>query len=274
MKHILILASFIFLSEISFGQTDHVIIESSREFPIYSEAVDDTFHIQVSLPPGYSTQETNYPIIYLLDSDRSFGLVNGIAFWLKFDRLIPDVIIVGIAYKKQWWQKRSRDYTPTRGSEKDWGGWALAGGSDHFLNFIDKELNSKLKDFRIDWTNKTIIGHSFGGIFATYALFNKPHLFDNYISISPALNWDDKYLFNTSVENLQSKTSKSIVFTAIGELDRENIVTPWREFNKYVEENKIPNLDWYSIEYKDQTHSSVLPVAITDGLRKVLDLKK
>ena len=73
-----------------------------------------------------------------------------------------------------------------------------------------------------------------------------------------------------TTEGFQSKMTKSSVFTAIGELDKRNIVIPWREFNKYIDEKNFLNLDWYTVEYKDQTHSSVLPIAIADGLRKLL----
>lgn len=271
MKNATPILLILFLTDILFGQDRQVSVKSSVEFPMFSKSVDDTFHIQISLPESYQNDSLNYPVLYLLDSDKSFGMVSDITRWLKFDCLIPDLIIVGIAYKDQWWQKRSRDYTPSKDNAKNWGEWPLAGGADLFLDFIENGLNSTLTKFRINWQSKFIIGHSFGGILATYALWNRPHLFDNYICISPALIWDYKYLFDSPDYKLRTKTVRTRVYTAIGELDEDKIRVPWLEYNEHVAQKKLSNLDWYSMDYKYQSHSSVLTIAISDGLRKLLE---
>ncbi len=256
-----------------FGQSN-VALGTSFEIPMYSESIGDSLFIQIALPADYGTGEKEYPVIYLLDSDRSFGMVKGICWWLNFDKVIPNVIIVGLAYKKDWWQKRSRDYTPTKDHARNWGDWPIAGGSEQYLEFIERELNPILTEYRINWKEKTIIGHSFGGILATYSLFHKPTLFGNYISISPALIWDNHYLAKMNYKQLEDNTVELYVFTAIGELDSEKITSTWSDFNDLMESRNLENLKWEPRKYEDQTHSSVLPIAISDGLRKVFSEKE
>ena len=274
MRAYLMCIKFVLVSGLIFGQTDHVSLECTEEFTIISQAVKDSFFIQVSLPGDYGSSNKNYPILYLLDSDPSFGMVKGIAWWLNFDKLIPDVIIVGIAYKEHWWEKRSRDYTPTKNEAGDWGDWPLAGGADHFIDFLSDELNPALEKYSVGEHSKTVIGHSFGGLLTTYILLTKPSLFDNYISISPALIWNHNYLMTLPLSELQKLDSERHVFTGVGGLDGEKIVKPWEEFNAYISKEKMVRLNWETKFYPDQTHSSVLPVAIADGLRAILGKEK
>ena len=63
-----------------------------------------------------------YPVVYLLDADKSVGMAKDIADWLMFGKEIQDIIIVGISYSKDdetWWQNRSRDYIPTSDTLSD-----------------------------------------------------------------------------------------------------------------------------------------------------------
>ena len=58
--------------------------------------------------------------------------------------------------------------------------------------------------------DKTIIGQSLGGLFATEVLLKKPTLFNKYIIISPSLWWDNGSLLNQSsnllTENYNQQT--------------------------------------------------------------------
>ncbi len=245
-------------------------IENSEVLLVVSQAVKDTFYIQISLPLDYDHTDQKYPVIYVLDANRSFGLTTDISRWLTFGDEVLPAIIVGISYNKDWWQKRSRDYTPTKDKMKNWGDWPMAGGADMFIFSIKHEINTRLAQYRIDWTNRTIIGLSFGGLFVNYALFRFPHMFDNYLMVSPALIWDNKYLFSLTREELKSNKSAIRVFTAIGTLDEEKIITPWRQMNSSINSGKYERISWISEEYHNQTHLSVLPIAITDGLKNLL----
>lgn len=276
MKKQVVSILFVFLVQSSLlGQElKSVEVDSSYEILLFSQQVKDTFYIQVSLPFDYGLTNREYPIIYVLDADRTFGLTTDISRWLTFGQEIPPTIIVGISYKKNWWQKRSRDYTPTKDKIKNWGDWPLSGGADIFISVVNNEINALLKKYRIDWSNRTIIGLSFGGLFVNYVLFKSPFMFDNYLIISPALIWDNKFLFSVNREDLKSNKSAIKVFTAIGAMDEKKIITPWKEMNYLIKSEIYEKVSWTFREYKNQTHLSVLPIAVTEGLKSLLGNSK
>jgi uncharacterized protein len=234
---------------------------------IYSEFVEDTFHIYISLPAEYNITDQSYPVIYLLDADRSFGMTRDIIRWLNFSREIPSAILVGIAYQEDWWQKRSRDYTPYPDKLCIWGDWPLAGGASNFIAFIKNELDNKLDSLRINQTERSIIGHSLGGLFCLYVLFTNPDLFNNYLIISPAVLWNN-YAVMEDTQILFNAKNPIKVFTALGSLeDQEKLVLPWNRLNEMMSQNNIHHVFWKSHLYEEQTHISVMPAAITDGLK-------
>lgn len=265
------IALAIFIQPVLYGQT-MVSLDNTDFFTFHFENVQDTFLIQVSLPGNYVNTANHYPVIFLLDSERMFGMAHNIVHWLKYSREIPDVIVVGIAYDKNWWQKRSRDYTPVKDRSKTCGAWPLAGGADNIILFLQEELAPELKRYRIDDNNRSIIGLSFGGLFVNYALFSNPDMFDNYLIICPALIWDDHFLFRMDNQLKAASNKRKKVFTAVGSLDdKVKIIDPWENMNSLIAEEKCPNLIWKPRIYDDYGHISVIPVALTDGLKFLLN---
>ncbi|MBI5913922.1 MAG: alpha/beta hydrolase [Bacteroidetes bacterium] len=265
---------FLFVNQFLFSQEPgKVTLDNTAAFPIYSTIIKDSFIIQIAFPDNFRNSEKKYPAIYILDSNRTFGMAKDIVDWLSFGTEIPETVVVGISYQQDWWQKRSRDYTPTTGKMNNWGEWPMAGGADNFIRFIETELNPIIESrYKIDRDNQTIVGLSFGGLFANYVLFSKPELFDNYLMINPALIWNDRFIFGIG-EDFKSKVqdSKIKVFTAVGMLDEVRIIEPWKEMNEMIKSQFPANVLWISKAYENQTHLSLLPAALTDGLKILLN---
>ena len=69
------------------------------------------------------------------------------------------------------------------------------GGGPRFLEFIHTELKPLIEaEYPADPADATIFGDSFGGLFSTFVLLNRPHTFQRYIIGSPSLFWNDKVL--------------------------------------------------------------------------------
>jgi uncharacterized protein len=165
--------------------------------------VDQTYHIQVALPDAYADGTRSFPVVYVLDAERSFGMAADVARWLRFERVLPDVIVVGIAYGEgvaAWWQKRSRDYTPGPDRSRVWGDWPLAGGAGSFADCLEQELIPLIDGaYRTVPGDRTIVGLSFGGLFGAHLLFTRPHLFSRYVLVGPALAWDHQRVFDAGL---------------------------------------------------------------------------
>jgi alpha-beta hydrolase superfamily lysophospholipase len=59
-------------------------------------------------------------------------------------------------------------------------------GKEAYLPTVDRDYRTR--PYRV------LIGHSLGGLFARYALMNRPEVFNGYLIISPSLWWDDQAL--------------------------------------------------------------------------------
>ena len=98
-----------------------------------------------------------------------------------------------------------------------------SGGANPFLAFIEHELFPLVeKEYRVDTSNRGLLGSSYGGLFAAWTMVNRPELFQRFIMASPALYWDD-YLFFKKEEELwhKSKTLNAKVYVSAGEKELE-----------------------------------------------------
>ena len=93
----------------------------------------------------------------------------------------------------QFASHRSRDLIPTHAPQDKITVYPEAtpesGGADHFLAFIEHELFPLVeKEYRVDTSDRGLIGSSYGGLFAAWTMVNRPELFQRYISGLPRSN--------------------------------------------------------------------------------------
>jgi len=251
-----------------------VALVNTEQFNIISENVrDENYVVQVGLPADYSGSKKTYPVLYVLDGDKSFGMTKEICDWLMWDGEIKDLIVVGISYGKgtaTWWEKRARDYTQYPDTVYYY--YPNAGGADNFLRFIKEELFPTInRRYRTMPDSGTIMGISFGGLLTSYTLFAHPEMFKNYIIISPSLFWNDNSILKTESDYFnQHKELNKSVYVAYGSLDDKDwTINPTDEFLKAVQEHNYSGLKFYSEIFKGETHISVYPEAMTHGLKKM-----
>jgi hypothetical protein len=81
---------------------------------------------------------------------------------------------------------RNRDLVPFSTPYAD-----TTSGGVQYLEFLQQELIPFVEsNYRVAPLDRTIWGYSFGGLFALYALFQKPDLFQRYIIVD---GFDEKY---------------------------------------------------------------------------------
>lgn len=180
---------------------------------ISSKILNQERIVNVYLPESYTNEDAgNYPVIYLLDGSMNedfihiVGLVQFGSFsWIN---MVPESIVVGISNID-----RKHDFTFPTKNEQDKKDFPTTGGSQKFIQFIEKELQPFItKNYRTT-TTKTIIGQSLGGLLATEILFTKSELFDNYIIVSPSLWWNDESLLQMPLPTFEKEKS---IFIAVG----------------------------------------------------------
>ncbi|NUM62713.1 MAG: alpha/beta hydrolase [Ignavibacteriaceae bacterium] len=237
---------------------------NTTEQNIYSESVNDTFRILVSLPDNYSLNEQKYPVLYVLDGDIAFGMAASIARYLQIGDNIPELIIVGIGYgsiDKSAGEKRKRDYRPTS-----------ANGAENFLSFLEEELIPLIdSNYRTVQGDRTINGYSIGGLFGLYSLFTKPEIFSRYILGSPSLSWDEYSIFKYE-ENSPGKISdkKINIFISVGsEEPDEKYFNPIDNLVTQMQERKYSGVKLEAKVFDGSTHLAGPPESLTHGLLSV-----
>lgn len=99
--------------------------------------------------------------------------------------LARDVIIVGLGNPEH----RDRDYTPDRGPTTPEG----YGGAANFYNFLVYELIPYIDaNYHTDAVNRTLIGHSYDGLFTLFALLSEgadQRHFNAFVASSPTIGF-------------------------------------------------------------------------------------
>ena len=223
-----------------------------------SEVLNERKTIVVIPPYNYKDRpDEKFPVVYVLDPGNNlfatFGIVNYYSDMLK---IMPRMIIVGIVSGD-----REKDYLPTPSKEQPTGG-----GADKFLRFINSELVTLIDSTYPVNTERCIIGHSAGGLFAIYALVNQPELFNSFICIDPSLWYDDQSCIKAMPEFLKyNKKIKKSIFISLSN-EKEMGVFPFIEvLEKYAPEG----FNWDYIHYKSETHNSLGFKSICAGFEMI-----
>lgn len=176
------------------------------------------YRLFVSLPPAYSAKDTTtHPVLYVLDGNDAFPLIQAARRYLGEGGAIPQVIIVGIGYPDgdDAMTRRTLDLTPTPG--RDATSRLPSGGAPAFLETIRRDVVPLIERTYRTRSDRALLGHSYGGLFALYALHTAPELFERYGIFSPATWWDDRRLLRELANAGQLRApSAARVFVAVG----------------------------------------------------------
>jgi predicted alpha/beta superfamily hydrolase len=162
----------------------------------------------VYLPPGYSVEQSRYPVLYLNDGQNLFDpttafLGNDWGLGVLVDGLIRSgeiqpVIIAGIYNRGE---KRALDYTPVRDAQGNGGGAAAYGRwiREHLKPFIDHRYRTLAGPLHTG-----LGGSSLGGLVSLYLGLRNPETFGRLLVMSPSVWWAGRAILKT-VGSLRSK---------------------------------------------------------------------
>jgi len=166
----------------------------------FSQAVGDSFAIYTQLPLEYQdSTHKQYSVVVILDANFHFPMLAASLHQYEKAGLLPPLIVVGIGYPSFALMDslRVRDYLYPAALPAD--ELKAPGGGEAFRQFVTQELLPTIDStYRTSPNNRTLLGHSFGGYFALYALLsqakNKTREFDNIVAASPSVWYHNFYL--------------------------------------------------------------------------------
>lgn len=168
---------------------------------IFSETLKSQQKFWIKFPENYNVEsDTTYPVVYLLDG---FSLKEylQVVYHNYQGHYLPHMILVGIS------NEQNRTYNLTTSKVESRQGTRMnveTGGADQFVQFIEKELMPHIDKTCKTTLHRTLIGHSYAGLFTINMLINHSHLFNNYIAIDPSLDWDNQKLLKEAKRKLET----------------------------------------------------------------------
>ncbi|MCX2721422.1 alpha/beta hydrolase [Roseibium salinum] len=176
-------------------------IPGTAAYDLVSARNGQTYRVFVHIPAGEPPAE-GWPVLYLTDGNAVIGTaveaMRAQAGYPTGTNVAPGVIVaIGYPTDDPYDPlRRSWDLSPLPGKTyppffAD-GPDVKTGGGEEFLGFIEADVKPFVHSLaRIDPARQSLFGHSFGGLFALFAFFTRPHAFRNWIAASPAIFWDD-----------------------------------------------------------------------------------
>lgn len=230
---------------------------------ITSNVLGEERRLIVGLPQGYQGGSQQYPVMYLLDGDGHFLHTTGIIQFLAAQGYMPPRIVVAIPNTD-----RTRDLTPTPGEE-----WAermpTAGGADHFLSFLADELIPWVDDNYRTADYSVLVGHSFGGLFAAYALLTRPEAFHAYVSISPSLWWNDRSMVELASATIEEQPwSGRYLYMTMGN-EGGDMLPAAAGLASVFKASAPDGFAWEFVWMDDETHGSIPHKSTYDALEWV-----
>lgn len=250
---------------------------------LFSKTLDEYREFWVKLPENYDfNNDQEYPVVFLLDG---ISLQNSLEtvydnYWGHY---LPNMILVGISNRTN----RTRDLTTSKVNMRRGSSFKKeSGGAENFTKFIENELIPYIDNKYRSLGHRTLIGHSYAGLFTINMLINHKHLFQNYIAIDPSLDWDNQKLLKEAKEKLTSESYKGkSLFVSLAaeqlhiwdeEVTMENIMNDSSEFtlfarsiiefSNYTKSQKKNGLNFSWKVYNEDLHGTVPLPSIRDGL--------
>lgn len=270
------------------------VIEGTETYVLRSELTGKEYRISVGLPYDYHDEpEKKWPVVYHLDGNVYFGMVTEIVRTMALCGPTSDAVVVGIGYangiqtNEAWVDfiaMRDHDLTPVRDEEEEKKmqerrkRQVKTGGAGDFLEFIGEEIISLVESsYRVDESERTLVGHSHGGLFVLFALLQNPGQFKNYISGSPSIYWKGQVILE--IEKAFASEQSALparLFLSMGELEKDDSNDSFDGMLRLFDQLESRGYEQFEIVkkiYPDEDHCTVVAPSLQAGLKFALRVK-
>ena len=243
----------------AFAQSDFVVGKKER---VFSKILNEERAISVYLPRGYANSAGRYPLLLVLDG--YFLWTIGMIDYLSFAGNVPQMVVVAIDSTD-----RDRDFTPTRSKNLEGEEMPTSGGAKNFLSFLEQELLPYLESgYRLE-SFRLIAGHSMGGLLVSYALLEKPELFQAYFAMSPTLPWDKNWLIRQMDVKLPEHYPRHLFYYLGMDNQEGTMLDAALAFMGKLRNKKPANLECGYNRHEQEDHISCFQMGMYTALRSL-----
>lgn len=240
-----------------------------------------SYRIQIFRPPAPPPPQ-GYPVFYVTDGAMGFRQAADQMLSRGLVDLRP-ALIVGIAHPSNdvfdFIRQRTWDLTPDRPRGRfraEFASWAKfggygeddTGGAEQFYRFLVEELRPWLADIApIDPADQALYGHSLGGLFGLYVMFNHLHAFQTYALSSPTLVWNDGAVLSAeaafSAAIVQGQIAPRLLLMRGGTEDNQTMAALARRLQTLQGRERFVV---EKIVFRGENHMSVTPASLSRAL--------
>ena len=242
-----------------------VPIVAGMSYVVHSQILGDDREVNVWLPSGYGHSNVRYSVVYVLDGarDQDFAHIAGLGQLGELSGTYETLIIVGVQTRKRIWE-----LTPKAADPRYLKAFPENGGAPLFRRFLGEEVVPFVEAHFRTGPKRALMGESLAGLFVVDTFLKCPRAFNDYISISPSLWWDDRAL-----------TQKRIILPASTELAGRRLYltmgdeggTSRKGMDELVaalQARPQRELTWTFVDRSaSETHATIYHVSALDALR-------
>lgn len=228
------------------------LISVGETLTVKSKQLGEDREIRVYFPASYQNSKRKYPVIYTLDGEGT-GLLTATAarFMTEYSAIpqMPEALVVAVVNTN-----RNRDMPIPEGYGK--------AGEEKFLAFLADELIPVVEQKYRAEPLRILLGHSQGGLFAHYAMTQRPAAFQWILSIDAPLAGFSPVA--PIMEKIQAAAKKT---NSRGRLVSVENLYGWRK--QWSGLTAAAQKDFYAaqIEIKDETHETMAYKGVYEGLK-------
>lgn len=281
MHYVLLLFLCFGINQNLISQSDYLIKKGVID-SVYSSVLNESREFYVELPKDYDPESKyKYPVAIILDGEFQFNALQIVHEYYS-GGFVPEMVLIGVANLKN----RNRDLTPSKLDEETAPPYLQdTGGAEDFMEFIEEELLPFIEEKYPVSSYRTLIGHSYGGLFTVNTLLKRPELFDNYLAIDPSMDWDNQILVKESKKILSHEDFMGrSLFVSLGgqlhmsntEITIDNVMKDTTEltlfarsnieFREAVKDNEKNGLQLHWKFYPNDLHGTIVLPSMRDGL--------
>jgi len=255
MRHWFVPLLGVVLASTAAAQTDTGIpVVTAQAYTLHSDRLGESRVVDVALPAGYDANlSQRYPVLYVLDGESDGQAAATVARFYASTGQLPPTIVVGIRNTE-----RTRDLTPAASAPfTPLPEVGPSGGADAFLGFLSVELDPWVNRRYRTAPMRVLIGHSLGGLFALYALADRPQLFTGYVIMEPATWWNNGLELTAALATLRQPSARQSRVMLVNMLPLDVDTTGEGGDRPMVRQ----------IHVVDETHASMALAGMMQGLR-------
>lgn len=230
-----------------------------QELSICDAEINDTFVVHISLPPDYQEDQT-YPMVVMTDGIWRLSDHPELRP-MMVDGEIEPVIFVSIGYPVGY------DHDEIRVRD-------LNTEAESYLHFVVDNLVPYLSEiFPVDPENMTLTGHSRGGFWTIFAMFNNDiigkNTFQNFYIGSPYFPSETKGMHIEDLEKAYYEREKDMeynVYFAVGGEEGNEYIPPLNAFVGLLEGRNYEGLVMEYDIYEGCKHDTVFKPSIREAL--------